>query len=171
MTETPLVDMNRFGAQSNEIEANIKQRFEQVMESSYIFFAFVYAVFTAFALKLFYRKHQYTLSELYIVALWPTAHSVWFGVLLLATGLYSNDTAMMLYTAFFFLYTIFAFVGFFNDKIVWNSIKATLVNLLSFIIFVVVFSLLAGIFVGASIAHHENQSAEPAAVERPTDTD
>lgn len=106
----------------------------RVIESSLLFLTFLNCVLYAAMLKLMFRKSAYNLTELYLLALLPSAHVAWFTSLLLILGQMNSQIGQILSFAIAIAFPLYAFTTFFTGSKFKVFIKSSCVSLVSFIL-------------------------------------
>ena len=105
------------------------------------------ALFFAVFLRLFFRKREYTMIELYIPSLLCVVHVGWLGIFLILLGAYESSTGVLTYQLFHFIYFVWAIGGIYQPTKVVNYVKACVAYVLALLVTVMI-PLVYGFIVG-----------------------
>ncbi|GHF84660.1 DUF3667 domain-containing protein [Thalassotalea marina] len=162
-TNNSLSDFQAFGEISSTKSEDDKQfsaTLRNLIDSSQFFIVFFYAAVFALVLRIFFRKQDFNIFELYILAILPSAHITWVTAILVGLGWYNTPSGIAVTTLIGFVFCIYAYTTFFDGKWLPNLVRSLVSYILAMLLFVFSFGLSIGIAAGVKHAQDQEVSIE-----------
>lgn len=159
--DVPLYDLGMFNT-DDEKNALPTYALEimNLVESTFIYVTFFLALICAVCLKLFFRRDKYSISELYIPCLFNISQPILIAVLLILSGYYTSVYGLIFYTTFSAIYFVWGISHLFQQITWWTYVKVFLAGVLSYVIFVIMFSFVSFVTWGVKIGFDDAHNAE-----------